>query len=310
MSYANGTTHYNLPQTVGTDKRDWFDTNEAFADVDAALHTASETASGAASDIVALGGRVTDLETASGTQAQDIVDIKADVLTQGQAITRLDGEIDDVKADALDMICAIDEGTAQVATVPVNEGEFFRYNDVLYIATDNIAIGDTIVPNTNCRATNVATELQGLSAPSASEVSYDNTSSGMTADDVQEAIDELKSDLDNGNTDASKFVSVTSNGSETRSQLFDRLHAVIDFTKITKNPLIEFNGIKRFCEIEGTTVKATLSNCSTTFAAINTITCIASSSTIYDVQIASGSVTFTNESSTVLTAGIVAKFIY
>lgn len=197
MSYANGTTHYNLPQTVGTDKRDWFDTNEAFANVDSALHTASETASSAASDIVTLGGRVTDLETASGSQAQDIVDIKADILSQGGAITRLDGEIDDVRADALDMICAVDEGTAQVATVAVSEGEYFRYNDVLYIATANIAIGDTIIPNTNCTATNVATELQAVSAPSASDVSYDNTSSGMSANDVQEAIDELNSGLSN-----------------------------------------------------------------------------------------------------------------
>lgn len=194
MSYANGTTHYNLPQTVGTDKRDWFDTNEAFANVDSALHTASETASSAASDIVTLGGRVTDLETASGTQAQDIVDIKADILSQGGAITRLDGKIDGVKADALDMICAVDEGTAQVATVPVNEGDYFRYNDVLYIATANIAIDDTIIPNTNCKATNVATELQGLAAPNASEVSLAPIT-GMTADDVQEGIEELKSDL-------------------------------------------------------------------------------------------------------------------
>ena len=56
--YANGTTHYNLPQTVGTDKRDWTDTNQAFADIDAALYTASETASSAASDIVTLGETV------------------------------------------------------------------------------------------------------------------------------------------------------------------------------------------------------------------------------------------------------------
>lgn len=32
-------------------------------------------------------------------------------------------------------------------------------------------------------------------APTASDVSYDNTSSGLTADTVQEAIDELKSDI-------------------------------------------------------------------------------------------------------------------
>ena len=63
MSYANGTTYYNLPQTVGTDKRDWADTNQAFADVDAALHTASETASDAATDIAALQTTVAGIQT-------------------------------------------------------------------------------------------------------------------------------------------------------------------------------------------------------------------------------------------------------
>lgn len=42
MSYANGTTHYNLPQTVGSDKRDWSDTNQAFADIDSAIYSAGE----------------------------------------------------------------------------------------------------------------------------------------------------------------------------------------------------------------------------------------------------------------------------
>lgn len=44
MSYATGTTHFNLPQTVASDKRDWSDTNQAFADVDAALYTAGQDA--------------------------------------------------------------------------------------------------------------------------------------------------------------------------------------------------------------------------------------------------------------------------
>lgn len=50
MSYLTGTTHFNLPQTAGTDKRDWADTNQAFADVDAALYQASQDASTAISD--------------------------------------------------------------------------------------------------------------------------------------------------------------------------------------------------------------------------------------------------------------------
>ena len=39
-------------------------------------------------------------------------------------------------------------------------------------------------------------EIGGGSSVLASAVSYDNTSSGLTADDVQEAIDELKADVD------------------------------------------------------------------------------------------------------------------
>lgn len=162
MSFANGTTYYNLPQTVGTDKRDWFDTNTPFANVDTDLHEAVTKARESATDITVLAGRVSNVETAQSSQAQDIVDIKATQQSQASAITSLGNKIDDVEDDALDMICAVDEGTAQVATVAVNEGHYFRYNNVLYMATADIAIGDTIVPNTNCRATNVATELESI----------------------------------------------------------------------------------------------------------------------------------------------------
>ena len=45
MSYRVGTTNFNLPQTEGTDKRDWSDTNQAFADLDAAVGQAGTDAS-------------------------------------------------------------------------------------------------------------------------------------------------------------------------------------------------------------------------------------------------------------------------
>lgn len=164
MSYANGTTHYNLPQTVGTDKRDWFDSNAAFAAVDAALYSAATGQASDAEAITALqqtvAGQATDiaaLQTASSSQAASISTLQTTVNAQA-------AQIADVRADALDMIEAKDEGTAQVATVPVNAGEYFRYNDVLYIATQNIAVDDTIVPNTNCRATNVGTELTQINS--------------------------------------------------------------------------------------------------------------------------------------------------
>lgn len=196
MSYANGTTNYNLPQTVGTDKRDWSDTNQAFSDVDAALKAAADGASQAAEDITALTLRV-------GTAEDDIAGLKAeDISLDGRldtaegAISTLQLQVPDVRGDLEDMIVAFNEATA-TSTHAYAIGDYFIYNDVLYKATAAIAIGDTIVPNTNCSATNVMTEfVNGAAAPTAADVSLAPIT-GMTADDVQEGIAELKSDLSN-----------------------------------------------------------------------------------------------------------------
>ena len=200
MSYANGTTHYNLPLTVGTDKRDWSDTNQAFSDVDAALHTAAESASTTASGLSTLdnqingtGGidsRVTDNTTNIGL-------VEGRVTTLEGSVTGLGTDISDVRRDVEDMISAYNEPTA-TSTHAYSENDYFIYNDVLYKATTSIAIGDTIVPNTNCSATNVSSELaaiQGGGVVSAADVSYNNTSSGLVATDVQDAIDEVNTSL-------------------------------------------------------------------------------------------------------------------
>ena len=66
MSYANGTQFYNLPQTVGTDKRDWFDTNPAFAAIDAALHSAVTGQASDAEAIATINGKLADDEADIG----------------------------------------------------------------------------------------------------------------------------------------------------------------------------------------------------------------------------------------------------
>lgn len=47
MSYRVGTPNYNLPQTEGTDKRDWSDTNQAFLAIDTAIKGAVDTSASA-----------------------------------------------------------------------------------------------------------------------------------------------------------------------------------------------------------------------------------------------------------------------
>lgn len=199
MSYANGTTYYNLPQTVGTDKRDWTDTNQAFADIDSAVHTAVETGATGAQDIATIKEQLHGTGGIDERLAQaenDIDAVEGDVAILQATVTQHTAAITDVRQDLEDMICAFNEEAA-TSTHAYAIDDYFIYNDVLYKATDAIAIGDTIVPNVNCAATNVATELFAIEHGTvtievdADEVDYDNTTSGLTATNVQAAIDEL-----------------------------------------------------------------------------------------------------------------------
>lgn len=162
MAYANGTLHYNLPQTVGTDVRDWSDTNQAFEDVDSALFGAVSDVATASSKVNALDEELNDASTgivAQLGQAQtDIIGLDGRVQTLEGTVANHTSQIADVRADCEDMICAFNE-TTSTSTHDYAIGDYFRYNDVLYEATAVINIGDTITPDTNCKTTNVTTEL-------------------------------------------------------------------------------------------------------------------------------------------------------
>lgn len=158
MSFTNETTHYSIPLPLGTDLTTPMDYNEAAQAVDTALFGAVQdagtatadaadaktTAQGAADAVTALAGRVGTVE---GT-----------VATQGGAITRNANDIADTRRDLSDSIEATVEPNA-TATYSHTIGDLFWYNDTLYRTTASISIGDTIVPDTNCTTTTVATEI-------------------------------------------------------------------------------------------------------------------------------------------------------
>ena len=180
MSYQNGTTHFNLPQTVGSDKRDWFDTNEAFRDVDEALHgavvdsgTALDQIAQADVDIQAvdakadgIDGRLTVVE---GKQATDEENIAQNSL----AISNLSNKVNEVDTDLAEMIEVTEEASA-IASVEHTVGSYFRYNDNLWRTTVLIRVGDEIVPNVNCETTDVMTRIEALEGagptPTTSEI--------------------------------------------------------------------------------------------------------------------------------------------
>lgn len=179
MSYVNGTTHYNLPQTVGTDKRDWADTNEAFASLDAAVYSAVEDVADAQTEINGLKDRMTTAEGNITTNTNDISALDGRLTTAEGTITQHTTQIADVRQDVEDMICAYNEASA-TSTHAYAIGDYFIYNDVLYRAIQVIAIGDTIVPDTNCTTTNVTTELDRSRVKTIASVTTDGVMSYQT----------------------------------------------------------------------------------------------------------------------------------
>lgn len=87
-----------------------------------------------------------------------------------------------------------------------------KQNDVqlLFKATQTIAFGANIVENTNCVRTTLEEVLKnaggGGGASSADQVSYDNSDSGLEAENVQEAVDELAT---NAGTASSQIQTLT-----------------------------------------------------------------------------------------------------
>lgn len=158
MSYRVGTTHYNLPQTEGSDNRDWFDTNEAFAAIDAAIYSAEQSAEHGSESIETLQTDVQNLKDKDVELKGEIDALDTRAGDDELRITRLENDVVDNKQDLKDAICSIEEASATAAYAHAS-GEFFWYNDTLYKATTNIAVGQQIVPDTNCKTTNITTEL-------------------------------------------------------------------------------------------------------------------------------------------------------
>ena len=169
MGYTNETAHYGLPLPLGSDKTTPMDYNTALeaidtqifanasdcASFDTRLDTAEDNISTAQGDITSIDGRVTTVEGKVST-------LEGTATSQGN-------EIKDVRNDCEDMITAYNEASA-TSTHAYAVDDYFIYNDVLYKATDAIAIGDTIVPDTNCTTTNVTTEVSEINTALTNEI--------------------------------------------------------------------------------------------------------------------------------------------
>lgn len=202
MGSTNFTEHFDIPLPLGSDKTTPMDYNQSMQAVDTALFAAQGDASDAKTGLAATNQKVTQNTQAINSLAGRVTTVEGTVSSQGTALSNLSTKIDGVEEDAQDMITAYKQASA-TASRNYAIGDYFIYNDVLYKATQNIASGATIVPNTNCRATNVGTELERLNS--------DLDSAYTLAGSAKTRADEAYDAATNGDTIVATWINALSN---------------------------------------------------------------------------------------------------
>ena len=180
MSYTNGTPFLNLPQTIGSDHRDWFDTNEPFLDLDTKVKTLWDDSGSAASAIDALQELTatlqTDLTTLSGT-----VDTHTSALsTINEALVLINGTLSTLNtsvATKFDSAGIADPYDAEHGIYAV--GDVVTYNGQRYVCSTAVTAAEPF------------------------------DADKWTAEDVQTVINGIKSDLTDLHSDTLFTGSVT-----------------------------------------------------------------------------------------------------
>lgn len=158
MSATNATTYYEFPVFVGSDKPAWLvDWNGAMNAIDSAIHEAKAEADANASSISSL--------------QSDVTSLAGSVSSQGSSITTLTQSLTNL------------QGTVNTITSLIGNGEPTTQDKTIIGAINELKADiDALDPSG-----------QGVQAEN---VSYDNTDSGLTADDVQSAIDEIQAEIE------------------------------------------------------------------------------------------------------------------
>ena len=203
MSIANGTTHYNYPQVQLTDRPTFADFNPAFADIDSKLYSLITGASTDHSAIEALQTGLGETNTllASVNQTADSASGKAD--TNAENITLLQTGLGNTNRDVANKLYSVAIAEPYDATAGTYAvGDIVVYNGQRYKCTTAVAVAEPFDAD-KWTGEDVETVLEHLqdeidNIPSGGGTAADITLApitGMTADDVQEGIEELKTSM-------------------------------------------------------------------------------------------------------------------
>lgn len=219
MAHTNETVNYHLSQFVGTDiPNPLVDYNGDMGKIDTAIKNVADSA-------VSESGRITALETQNGSEV-----LATTAQTLSGAVNELDGEVGaiDTRLTTAEGKITSDEGTLSTAVGNIStlsgkvSGLETKVGSAVLTTTasdcsgaineldaeDGVLDGKISALETQNGSEVLQTVAQTLSGAinelyntpassvDADDVSYDNTNSGLTATNVQDAIDEVKADVD------------------------------------------------------------------------------------------------------------------
>ena len=200
MAHTNQTAHYHLPQYVGTDIiNPLTDTNGAYETIDTAIYEVGQTASGMASDIDALKIQNGDsaLDTTAQTLSGAVNELKSGADALGVRVTANETDISTLQTQmstATGNITTLNTSVAGLQTEVASKASATALNNLaVKVGTGNL---NTSAQNCVDAINEVLAEIPSGGSVSADDVTYDNTDSGLTATNAQDAIDELKADID------------------------------------------------------------------------------------------------------------------
>lgn len=217
MAHTNETVNYHLSQFVGTDiPNPLVDYNGDMEKIDTAIKNVADAEAGYASDIAnleiqngsetltttaqTLSGAVNELDADTGdlntrlTTAEGKITADEGVLsTAVNNISTLSGKVSGLETKVGSAVLTTTASDCSGAINELDAEDGVLAGKITALETQN---GSEVLVTTAQTLSGAINELAGgTGSIVAANVSYDGTISGLTADDVQEAIDEVASDL-------------------------------------------------------------------------------------------------------------------
>ncbi len=225
MSYSESTTHFNWPLPEETDLFNGLDDNQMKEDLDEKIYNLEQQSTGDHEAVTQLNGRVTEVEQTVGGYDARIEQLEGTVGEHAERLVNLTNRQTELSrrltGKAGESTIAAEYNEEESYSV----GDFVYYANILYKCAVASATPAGEFDSNNWDIAILTDELGGTTPTpgtiAATNVSFDDTTAQLGADDAQEAIDALAVKINQLDSDliksASNNVTLTYNTEQTRT---------------------------------------------------------------------------------------------